>query len=314
MLDEAVEIASAIGYPKVELRARKALIGIALDDRDLAAARAQVDAALTVASHSDDPFVSMQAESMQISLDLLVGDHELASERVGLGFTQHSKFGDAVMDTFGMQFFSLARASGQFQTIINGISDKLEGYDGPAYGAPLAAMQARSGDMTSALATIDRFTDTEITWGGEGVLQFMTPAFFAAAVADLAPEHPQVLRLARPLFDALEPANDRLMTLVGGADYPSIGGAYRGRLLTVLGETERAATLLEGAIEHLTAINARPALLWAHLAVAENLAASSNPAANDALDELAQEAETLGMAWAIDWARHRVQHWLNRSS
>lgn len=314
MLDEAVQIAVDITYPKIELRARKGLIGIALDDRDLPAARAQVDAALAVAARTDDPFVSMQAQSMQISLDLLVGDHDLASERVGLGFATYSKFGDAVMDTFGMQFFTLAQAGGQFEPIIDSIKDKLEGYDGPAYGAPLARMQARSGKFDDALATLARFTDIQVTWGGEGVLQFMTPTFFAEAVVDLSLEHPEVLRLARPLLEALEPANDRMISLVSGADYPSIGSAYRGRLLTALGETEAAAEHFEHAIEHLEAINARPSLLWARIAVAENLAAAGNSAAEQHLDDLTTEAETLGMAWAVEWARPRVQHRLNTSS
>lgn len=314
MLDEAVEIAVEINYPKIELRARKGLIGIELDNRDLAAARAQVDAALIVAARSDDPFVKMQAESMQISIDLLVGDHEIASQRVGLGFSTHSKFGDAVMDTFGMQFFTLSRASGEFAMIIQGISDKLEGYDGPAYGAPLACMQARSGDLNAALATLQRFTLTEVTWGGEGVLQFMTPAFFSEAVVDLSIEHPEVLHLARPLFEALEPANNRMISLVSGADYPSIGSAYRGRLLMALGETDEAAALLAGAIDHLSSINARPSLLWAQLAVAENLAAAGDAAAEDHLDGLADEAADLGMTWAIEWSRPRVQQRLNTSS
>lgn len=315
MLVEAVEITEEIDYAKIELRARKALIGIALDDRDLEGAKAQVEAALIVAARSDDPFVSMQAESMQISLDLLVGDHKIASERVGLGFASYSRFGDAVMDTFGMQFFTLARASGQFESVINSISDKLEGYDGPAYGAPLAAMLARAGNLDEAVAAIDRFTETQMTWGGEGVLQFMTPSAFADAVADLSIERPEVLRLARPLFEALEPANDRMISLVGGADYPSIGRAYRGRLLTALGDTDGAAELLDGAAEHLSAINARPSLLWVRLAIAENLAAAGDSTAPQLInDELVSEAKDLGMDWAIAWARPRLQQRLNTSA
>lgn len=313
MLNEAVDIAVEVNYPKIELRARKGLIGIELDNRDLAAARAQVDAALLVAARSDDPFVKMQAESMQISIDLLVGDHEIASQRVGLGFSTHSKFGDAVMDTFGMQYFTLARAAGEFELIIQGISDKLEGYDGPAYGAPLACMQARSGDLAAALATLNRFTPAEVTWGGEGVLQFMTPAFFSEAVVDLSIEHPDVLHLARSLFDTLEPANDRMISLVSGADYPSVGSAYRGRLMMALGETDAAAELFAQAIDHLLSINARPSLLWVRLAVAENLAAAGDPSAEGHLDELADEAEDLGMTWAVEWARPRIQHRFNTS-
>lgn len=315
MLVEAVEIAKDINYAKIELRARKGLIGIALDDRDLNAAMAQVEAALIVAARSDDPFVSMQAESMQISLDLLVGDHKTASERVNLGFANYSNFGDAVMDTFGMQFFTLARASGQFEVVINSISDKLEGYDGPAYGAPLAAMLARAGNLDAALAAINRFTEIQMTWGGEGVLQFMTPSAFADAVADLSIERPEVLPLARPLFDALEPASSRMISLVGGADYPSIGCAYRGRLLTALGDTDGAAELLDEAIEHLSAINARPSLLWVRLAIAENLAASGHTTASQLIDDdLVAEADELGMSWAIAWARPRVQQRLNSSA
>lgn len=313
MLEEAAAIGVEINYPKVELRARKALIGIALDARDLDAARWQVDAALAVASRVDDPFVSMQAESMQISLDLLVGDHDLAGQRVGHGFSQYSQFGEAVMDTFGMQFFTLARAGGEFEAVINNIVDKLEGYDGPAYGAPLAAMQARSGDIEAAMTTLDRFTDIEKTWGGEGILQFMTPAFFADAIADVSIENPDVLRLAQPLIDALEPANDRMITLVGGADYPSIGGAYRGRLFTALGDTRQAAALLAGAADHLSAINARPSLLWVRIAMAENAAAAGDPAAVEQLDALRDEAGELGMSWAIDWATPRLQQRLNTS-
>ena len=311
MLDEAVQIAIDIQYPKIELRARKALISIELDRRNLAGARDHVAAASAVAARSNDPFVSMQAESMQISLDLLVGDHRVAGERVARGFNTHSKFGDAVMDTFGMQFFSLSRASGEFELIIQGISDKLEGYDGPAYGAPLSAMMARSGDLEGALATVQRFTEAEILSCGEGVLQFMTPAFFSESVADLSIEYPEVLSLAEPLLAALEPASDRMITLVGGADFPSIGSAYRGRLFTALGDTDAAAASLSRAIEHLEAIDARPSLLWAHLAVAENRAAAGDAAATSRLDDLAGEAADLGMAWAVEWARPRIQHRLN---
>lgn len=314
MLLEAIEIAEKIDYPKVELRARKALIGIALDHRDLATAKKHVEISLVVAARGDDPFVAMQAESMQISIDLLVGDHEIANERVAHGFRNHSKFGDAVMDTFGMQFFTLARASGEFDAIIDGIRDKLEGYDGPAYGAPLAAMQARSGALADALTTINRFSLNEMTWGGEGVLQFMTPAFFSEAVADLTIEYPEVLRFAQPLLDALEPANDRMISLVSGADFPSIGGAYRARLLTALGDTDKAGELLDGAIEHLSAINARPSMLWAHLAVAENLAAAGDTTADQCITDLTTEAEELAMTWALDWARPRIQQRLNNAN
>lgn len=311
MLTESVEIASEIGHAKVELRSRKALIGIALDERDLPSARAQVDQALAIAGRSDDPFVSMQAESMQISLDLLVGDFELASERVGLGFATHSRFGEAVLGTFGFQFFTLARVAGDFDGIILAMGDRLEGYDGPAYGAPLASMQARSGDLIGALKTLDRFTQTEMTWGGEGQLQFMTPAFFADAIADLSIEHPAVLSMAQPLFDSLEPANDRMISLVGGTDYPSIGGVYRARLATSLGDLEQAAALLDRAIEHLEAISARPSLIWAQIAVAENDAAAGDPGAVARLSAIRPDADVLGMGWAVDWAQPRIQQRFN---
>ncbi len=314
MLDEAVRIAIEINYPKIELRARKALISIELDRKNLVGARAHVASATEVAARSKDPFVAMQAESMQISIDLLVGDHQIAGERVARGFKNHSKFGEAVMDTFGMQFFSLSRASGDFETIIQGISGKLEGYDGPAYGAPLAAMLARSGDLAAALATVRRFSNAEILGGGEGMLQFMTPAFFSDAIADLSIQHPEVLPLVRPLLEALEPAVDRMITLVGGADFPSIGSAYRARLFTAIGETDAAADSLRRAIEHLSAIDARPSLLWARLAVAENLAAAGDGSAEPMLDDLSDEAAALGMSWAIEWARPRIQHRLNAPS
>jgi DNA-binding SARP family transcriptional activator/tetratricopeptide (TPR) repeat protein len=313
MLLEAVDVAERHGHSRTELRARKALMGVALDRRDLGSAQSQVEHASALDDRVDDPFVAMQAQSMRISLDLLAGNFEIAQSRVMEGFTSFAKFGDAVTDTFGMQYFTLARAAGEFGPIIGAIEDKLTGYDGPAYGGPLAAVLARSGDLERARTVINRFTLTEMAWYGEGVLQFMTPAFFADAIADLALTQPDLLEFAPPLLESLAPATDRLLTVVGGADYPSTGSYYSARLLTALGETERASRLLDRAIDHLTAIEARPALFWARLAQAENLAtAGDDQKATGVLETTAAEAERLGMTWAADWQGRRVEQLLSR--
>ncbi len=308
LLLDALVFAGRAGQRRTELRARKALMSVALDRRDLGLAREQVELAGAMAARVDDPFLTMQAESMRISLDLLTGEFDRARARVFDGLTAFAKFGDAVTDTFGMQYFTLARAAAEFQPIIGAIEDKLSGYDGPAYGAPLAAVLARAGDLDRARSVIDRFSPVDIAWGGEGVLQFMTPAFFADAIADLAPTHPDLLDLAPALLEALSPAKDRLVTIVGGADYPSLGSYYSARLLTHLEATAEADGLLDRTIEHLTDIEARPALLWARLARAENLAvAGDRIGADGVLSSAADDAERLDMAWAIDWQRRRLE-------
>ena len=314
LLEEGITLAKATAQPKVELRGRKALVGVALDERDLAEARRQVRQALTTATSVDDPFSAMLADSMRISLDLLAGNFPQARDRVMESFTTYARFGDAVMDMFGMQYFTLARSAGEFGPIIDAISDKLTGYDGPAYGAPLAATLARSGDLSGARNVIDRFTIIDMTWGGEGVLQFMTPAFFSDAVADLALTQPDLIEMIPPLLAALEPANDRLLSLVGGADYPSAIAYYIGRLHTAAGDVDEAATMLGLATEHLTAIEARPALLWTELATAENHAAAGDGSAAEAsLDGTTQLASELAMEWAVAWAEPRIRHRLDAS-
>jgi tetratricopeptide (TPR) repeat protein len=309
MLREGVELARATGQPHVELRGRKALVGVALDERNLAEAKRQVGRALVTGTDVDDPFAMMLADSMRISLDLLGGDFPQARSRILESFTTYAKFGDAAMDMFGMQYFALARAAGEFGPIIDAISDKLTGYDGPAYGAPLAATLARSGDLARARAVIDRFTIIDMTWGGEGVLQFMTPAFFSDAVADLAPTQPDVIGMIPPLLAALEPASDRLVSLVGGADYPSAVPYYIGRLHTAAGDVDNAAEMLGRATEHLRAIEARPALLLTTLAVAENHAAAGDGSAAEAtIDYARPRGAELGMEWVVTWAEARIQH------
>ncbi len=261
----------------------------------------------------DDPFVAIQAASLEISLELLAGNFDVARDRVSQGFRTYAKFGDAVMDTFGMQYFTLAKAAGDFESIIGAIRNRLTGYDGPAYAAPLAALLARSGDLTGARAVIDRFTVTDITWGGEGVLQYMTPAYFSDAVADLTLTQPDLRHMIPPLIESLEPAIDRMVTLVGGTDYPSIGGLHVGRLLTAAGDTDEASQVLTAALEHLRSIEARPAMLWTTLAIAENAAAAGDrTTAAEAMATATGLARALDMQWAVTWENDRIQRLLNR--
>ncbi len=313
MLEEADSIAERIDTPRLQVRARKALVGVALDEGDLGQARHHVAFGVAAGRSVDDPFVAIQADSLEISLELLAGNFDVARERVSQGFRTYARFGDAVMDTFGMQYFTLARAAGDFEPIIGAIRSRLTAYDGPAYAAPLAALLARSGDLAGARAVIDRFTVTDITWGGEGVLQYMTQAYFADAVADLALTQPDLRHVIPPLIEALEPAVDRMVALVGGTDYPSIGGLHVGRLLTAAGDTDEASKVLTRAIARLGDIEARPALLWTTLAVAENAAAAGDSTAGaEAMTAATELADKMGMQWAVTWENDRMQRLLNR--
>ena len=116
-----------------------------------------------------------------------------------------------------------------------------------------------------------------------------------------------------PLIEALEPAIDRLVTLVGGMDYPSIGGLHVGRLLTACGHPDEASQVLTRALEHLRKIEAKPAILWTTLAIAENAAAAGDrSAAAEAMATATELAGALGMQWAVTWEDDRVQRLLNR--
>lgn len=312
MLDEAASIAERLDAPRLQVRARKGLVGVALDEADLDGARRHVLDGMAAGRLVDDPFVAIQVDSLEISLELLAGNFEIARDRVSQGFNTYARFGDAVMDTFGMQYFTLAKAAGTFEPIIGAIRSRLDDYDGPAYAAPLAFLLARSGELAEARAVIDRFSITELTWGGEGVLQFMTPAYFADAVADLALTQPDLGDLIPPLIEALRPAVGRMVTLVGGTDYPSVGGLQVGRLLTAAGATEEASRVLAEATDHLKKIEARPALLWTTLAVAENAAAAGDEtAARESMVRATEMAQRLAMQWALTWESERIQRLLN---
>jgi len=301
MLEESVRLAIELDRPRTEVGARRLRMALALDRGDLATAFAEVDEASKAAAKCGQPLVRLQAEVMAVAMALLQGRFDEAEQRLSQGFAEFDRYGQAVLDLFGMQYGRLRMAHGHLDEVEAMLHLWIQGYQGPAYSAPLTAVLARNDKFTEAASLLEGFSNADLTSCGEGVLQYSTPSFFADAVADLGDT-----KRAKLLIPTLEPGVGRLVHIFGGVVFLGPTSLHLGRLHTVLGNFDKAGALFTEATNHANQVGATPDVVRILLARAELEAAAGQGQPSALVDEAQAMAEPLGMSWMVDRSARRL--------
>ncbi|MEM9892110.1 MAG: BTAD domain-containing putative transcriptional regulator [Actinomycetota bacterium] len=303
-IDEGLSLVDTGESPHREIVARRDLAILALDDRDLDAARHQIELAHKAARRADDPIMTMLTVSMDIALDLYQGELDGAERALHDSLGRFERMGSAALDVFGIQLAVLGRERGSHGQVADMLRWKLSGYPGPAYALPLAVVLAEQGETGQAQELLDQFRAPAPVLAGESVLQFMTLSFaadLAVALDDRA--------LAVDVYEHLAPAEGRTVAMFSGIALYGSGSLYLGRLATVLDRLDEAERHLDEAAAHHRAHESRPYLLRTALARAEVAARRGDADAAEALVAAQEaEAEELGMAWLPTWTRRLCAH------
>lgn len=302
-IDEGLSLVDTGESPHREIVARRDLTILALDDRDLAAARRQVELSHKAARRADDPIMTMLTVSMDIAIDLYQGELNGAERALHDSLSRFERMGSAALDVFGIQLAVLGRERGSHDQVADMLRWKLSGYPGPAYALPLAVVLAEQGETEQAEELLAQFRAPAPVLAGESVLQFMTLTFaadLAVALGDRA--------LAADVYEHLAPAAGRTVAMFSGIALYGSGSLYLGRLATVLGRLDEAEAHLDEATAHHRAHQSRPYLLRTELARAEMAARRGEPAKAEALivDQEAEAAD-VGMSWLPAWIRQVCQ-------
>ncbi len=302
MLGEALDLLGAEPSPLLDVQLRRARAIMALDEGDPIRADREIAMAEERALESGIVIAVMNAEVGRVGLLLLQGHTAEVEARLNRAFERFERFGSAMLDQFGLQLSALMRAQGRHAEVVPMLEWKLSGYPGAAFSAPLAAVLAEHGDTERARSVIDQFDRADHTNPGEGVLQFMTPMFFADAAYELEDR-----ALADALVPVLMPARGRIIAMFDGVLSFESGSFHLGRLALLRGDLELADTLLAEAHAHHVAIDAHSPNLRVALARADLARQRDDAAAIDtALADAERWAQRSGQRWSIErWvARH----------
>ncbi|MEM8923394.1 MAG: BTAD domain-containing putative transcriptional regulator [Actinomycetota bacterium] len=296
LVDEGLALVDAGESPHREIVARRDRLLLRLDADDASGAEDEVARSLVAARRTDDSTIAMLTASMSIALDLYRGDFAQAEQAISESFTRFERMGSAGLDLFGIQLATLSRERGAHGEVADMLGWKLSGYPGPAYGLPLALVLAELGELDRARDLLEQFRAPATVLAGESVLQFMTLSFGAELALALGDEP-----LAADVHAALAPAAGRTVAMFSGITFYGSGSLYLGRLATMLGRLDEAATHLEVAERSHRAVGSRPYLLRTLLARAELLRAQGTPHAPDdpLTAEAAALADELGMGWLL---------------
>ncbi len=299
LAEQSLQVAGSGGFISTEIAAKRDLMVIALDENDMASARGYAADGLGVVRRLDDPMIAMMAESMTISLDLYQGDFDSAERALGDAMARYERLGSAALDLFGIQYAALERERGNLADVEAMMKWKLSGYPGPAYGVALAMLMAEQGKFDDARHILAEYGDESLLTGGESILQFMIPAFYGATLVALGD-----VGRARTLYEKLQGAGGRVVSLVNGLVVYGNMSLYLGRLATLIGRHEEASAHLDEAERHHLAVGARPYVLRTSLAKVELMAARGDEAAsNRELAEAVLMAEQQSMGWLVEVTR-----------
>ena len=109
------------------------------------------------------------------------------------------------------------------------------------------------GRFDECRSVLEQYGDSGALTGGEGVLQFMTPAFYAETLIALGDRVE-----AERLYRAMEGAAGRTIAMFSGTAFYGSGSLYLGRLATMLGRHDEATEHLETAERHHRLVDAAP--------------------------------------------------------
>ena len=294
-LDEILTTARHHGLLRREIDVRRARVVNALDHRDLSRARDEASMALHAAHSTREPVLVMKAEVSRIALELITASLADVDASLERAFERFAPLGLATLDQFGLQLATLRREQGRLDEVEMMLRLKLEGYPGPAFRAPLAMVLVEMGRIEEAREILETATRNDLTSGGEGVLQFTTPCFFAEATAYLGDAERATL-----LYDALLPAASRTIAMFDGMVTYGCGSLYLGRLARVLGRFDEAEAHLDDADRHHGAMGDRRYGLRTLLGRTELAAARGDEAQTLALLAEAEEvAVDVELSWLV---------------
>ncbi len=282
ILGESLELAVSIHLTHREIAVRRAVMVLRLDENDPSAAQAEVAACQALIKDLDEPELAMVADSMAIAIDLYRGRLDEAQAAINQAFVAYERLGAGALDIFGIQLATLQREQGNLSEVENLMRWKLTGYPGPAYGMALAMVVAELGKHDEARQILADYAGDSIESGGEGVLQFMTLAFYAETLAALGD-----VERARTLYPAMAGAAGRTVAMFSGIAIFGSGSYYLGRLATLLGRFDEADTHLSTALDHHRRVGSRPyevrtLMARSQLATARGDAAGANAARAEA--------------------------------
>ncbi|MEM7274008.1 MAG: BTAD domain-containing putative transcriptional regulator [Actinomycetota bacterium] len=295
-IEELLALADDIGTPERIVAANRALTVLRLDRDDMAGARATIEVCRDALRSDDDASLALFADSIPIALDLYQGRVDAAEAAIQAAMITHQRVGAAALDLLGIQYATLLRERGRLSEVEELMRWKVTGYPGPAYGTALAMVLAEQGKTEEAENTLADFGGQAIETGGEGVLQFMTSAFYAETVMTLGDRD-----RAATLYRAMSGAADRVITMYSGVVYFGSGSLYLGRLATLLDRHDEAADHLAAAARHHEAVGSAPYQLRTILARRDLALATGRPVDGFGPDELTAEAERLAAATDLAW-------------
>ncbi len=299
LLDECIANADGQRHPMQTVAALRARTVLALDRHDLHGARKELALARSVAETSGRALALMNAEVGEVALLLLQGHLDEVEQRIDEAFARYERFGDVMLDQFGMQLSALWRERNRHPEILELLEYKISGYPGPAFSAPYAVILSEMGRLDEAASIVAGFTPTEQTSGGEPILQFLTQSFFAEAAANLGDRI-----LAERMLPVMSAARRRIVSVYDGILLLGSGSLFVGRLQLVLGQWDEAERLLDEAEEHHRELDAHPANVRVSLARADlGVRRDDRSAVRRALDDAERWSVRAGQRW-------QIEHWL----
>ena len=309
LFDQAIVLTRKTGALGLEVGTRAFGLVLALDQRDLAKVDQQISEVVKLGQSTGHPVVQMAAESMAVSLDIFQGRFTEADDRLQAAMASYSQFGDAMLDSMGIQLAMLHREQGQADSVVSMLEWKLSGYPSAAFALPLAISLIHAGRADDAAAMVNEYVSGELLTAGEGVLQFVTPVAYSELV-----DHFEDHDAARLLSTMLAPAEHRLVAMVYGSVLMGSGSLALGRLATLLGDYDQAEVFLTQAQDLHLALKARPYELRTMGVLAALEASRGNQSeASRHLDDAATLADQLGMNWMIPFIEQRVEQSSHRS-
>ncbi len=303
LFDQAIILTRKTGGLGLEIGTRASGLVLALDQRDLAKVDEQISEVTKLGQSTGHPIVQMGAESMAVSLAIFQGRFDEADDRLQSAMASYSQFGDAMLDSLGIQLAMLHRERGQATDVVSMLEWKLSGYPSPAFALPLALSLVHAGRADDAKAMINEYVSVSPLPAGEGVVQFVTLATYAELVA-----HFENVEAAHQLSIMLAPAEHRLVAMVYGSVLMGSGSLALGRLATLLGNFERAELLLNQAQELHRALKAKPYELRTMGVMAVLAASLGNESETGRhIESAAVLADELGMSWMMPFIEQRAE-------
>ncbi len=303
LANDAIASAQDASLPKAEINGRRSLAMLAIEAGDADEFHHQAALIRRIADASHDEGVAFEANLLPATWALFTGDFDAAEQLIQSTFADFEKLGAAVLDLFGIPFALLLRERGMHDAVTGALKEKVDGYPGPAYATPHALSIAHGGNVDEARRAIAPYDADVISAGGQGVLQFTTPWFFADLVRILGD-----VDAARVCLSHLEGTADRVVAMNCGQLIFGFASLPLGYLSTMVGDYNEAERHLAHSLDRHAQLGARPPLLRTHVALME-LAHHRNQA--ERVDEHRRAAQALAsemgaLEWEIELADARM--------